>query len=44
MSDFCDFVPDDPSCAKPDPVENTPDNGGEGMMDDGDMMMKMKER
>ena len=40
MTDFCDFVPDDPSCAKPDPVENTPDNGGEGMMDDGDMMMK----
>ena len=33
---FCDFVPDDPSCAPPEP-EPTPDsgNGGEGGMEPG---------
>ena len=29
MSDFCDFVPDDPSC-QPDPIDTTGPAGGEG--------------
>ena len=40
MSDFCDFVPDDPSCQTvPEPVDPVgPDNdGGEDMMMDDDM-------
>lgn len=49
MSDFCDFVPDDPSC-QPDPVDPVDPitDGGEGgdmdMMDDDmdkDMGMEM---
>ena len=38
MSDFCDFVPDDPSC-QPDPVdpEPIPGDGGDGMDMDDDM-------
>jgi hypothetical protein len=43
MSDFCDFVPDDPSCqTAPEPVDVV-DNGGDGdtagMVDGGDMKM-----
>ena len=40
MTDFCDFVPDDPSCQQPvDPVDPSPSGGnGDDMMDD-DMMM-----
>jgi hypothetical protein len=33
MSDFCDFVPDDPSCAKPD---DKPADGGDFDKDGGD--------
>jgi len=34
MSDFCDFVPDDPSC-QPEPVDPVgPDGGDDGHMDD----------
>ena len=49
MSDFCDFVPDDPSC-QPDPVPVDPvdpaggDGGDMDMMDDDmdkDMGMEM---
>lgn len=39
MSDFCTFVPDDPSCQVPDPVDPVdPIGNDDGMMDD-DMMM-----
>ena len=42
MSDFCDFVPDDPSCQVPDPVDPVgPDS--DGMMMDDDMDMDMDE-
>ena len=37
MTEFCDFVPDDPSCAPVDPVDPTP-SGGDDMDDDMDMM------
>ena len=39
MTDFCDFVPDDPSCQPVDPVDPTLglDDNGDNMMDD-DMM------
>ena len=38
MSDFCDFVPDDPSC-QPDPVDPVPaGDGGDHMDDDHDDM------
>ena len=50
MSDFCDFVPDDPSCAPVDPVDPTPTDGGDGgkaeTMEkevDGDMKKHMME-
>jgi len=49
MSDFCDFVPDDPSCiVEPEPVDPVGPAAGEGgdmdMMDDDmdkDMSMEM---
>ena len=49
MSDFCDFVPDDPSCLpEPEPVDPVGPAAGEGgdmdMMDDDmdkDMSMEM---
>ena len=44
MSDFCDFVPDDPSC-QPDPVDPVdpvgPTDGGDMMDDDMDKDMSM---
>ena len=41
MSDFCDFVPDDPSCQTlPDPVDPVdPVGDDDGMMMEDDMMM-----
>ena len=45
MSDFCDFVPDDPQCQpEPTPEPETSSGGDDGMMDDDmdDDMGKMK--
>jgi len=46
MTDFCDFVPDDPSCTPTGPVDNgegdrpdIPDAGSDGMSDDSGMSM-----
>ena len=48
MSDFCDFVPDDPSCQpEPEPVDPITDGGDGGDMDmmdddmDKDMSMEL---
>ena len=37
MSDFCDFVPDDPSCQPVDPPKPDPVDGGNGGDMDDDM-------
>ena len=40
MSTFCDFVPNDASCVKEEPVGNTDPAGGEGAMGEDNMMME----
>ena len=49
MSDFCDFVPDDPQCQPVDPPKPDPISGDGGDMSDddmdgdmGDMIMEMR--
>ena len=49
MTDFCDFIPDDPSCAPvvdPEPIEQTGGDGqggdSHGEIDDYEDLMEMK--
>ena len=34
MSDFCDFLPNDPACQPDEPVDPQPKGGDDGHMDD----------